>query len=89
MTLRNTAHGRDGGPQVGALNGQQQSRHGSAESSGAESYRSDATIRAGSGGGGSFSSGRGTPVRVNTNKRLQYVHLFTCAGGVAWRRSWR
>ncbi|KAK5115157.1 hypothetical protein LTR85_009915 [Meristemomyces frigidus] len=45
-------------------------RHGSTESSGADSWRSTDTVR------GPFSSlrgsqGRGTPVKVNTNKRLQ------------------
>ncbi|KAK4545032.1 hypothetical protein LTR36_003583 [Oleoguttula mirabilis] len=62
MTLRNSNNksGHDG-------NGQ---RHGSTESSGADSWRSTDTVR------GPFSSlrgsqGRGTPVKVNTNKRLQ------------------
>ena len=40
-------------------------RHGSTESSGAESWRSDDTVR------GPFGNIRGMPMKVNTNKKLQ------------------
>lgn len=58
MTLR-------GNPTTRKINGDG-ARHGSAESSGGDSMRSTDTVR---GPFGNFSAK--TPVRVNTNKKLQ------------------
>ena len=87
MTLRNNtnkaaqAQTQDGSGQRQQQQQQQQpsyilhdqQRHGSTESSGAESWRSTDTVRRAQLNGGSFGSvkERGTPMKVNTNKRLQ------------------
>lgn len=54
-------------------------RHGSTESSGAESFRSDDTVR------GPFANIRGMP-KLNTNKKLQYVY-FIFVTWTGWRSS--
>lgn len=67
-----TAAGNGGGIRPGG------ERHGSTESSGADSYRSTDTIK------GPFANMRGTPMKVNTaTKKLGYVCLFRrcCWGG--------
>lgn len=46
-------------------------RHGSTESSGAESWQSNDTVR------GPFANIRGMPM-LNTNKKLQYVSSQSC-----------
>lgn len=92
MTLRNpTRHAAQAGdgpasgrhpqqpqhPQYQQQQPYQQPRHGSAESSGAESYRSTDTVRRPR-GASLGSAVRGKPVRLNTARRLQYVyHVFS------------
>jgi hypothetical protein len=73
MTLRGTHNNptKSAAKEVKGRNNGDGQRHGSAESSGADSWRSTDTVRAPFGS----LSGR-TTVRVNTNKKLQYVLSF-------------
>lgn len=68
MTLRNNTNGS--GSSNSKTDGQ---RHGSTESSGAESWRSTDTVKGPFGSFGKQGSQKGNrpPVTVNTNKRLQ------------------
>ena len=84
MTLRGNSNKNDASSSsaAGSSSNTSGERHGSTESSGAESWRSDDTVR------GPFGSGRGTPMKVNTNKKLQYVFLYPhiqSGGGVESR----